>query len=164
MYLLLIITINLDNYLKWMSEWLLFNIIFQLHRKVMTRTSYILWGDDVCFVLYHQAEFDLYSLRFDLTGARPHDLLHCRFWIWFLAILIYFFWITWVFIEYCVISISFRCFGIAFFKIFSSDIQFCLFLNLAIILYSEIRPYSSKISLIKIISLFIQLTVTKHCL
>jgi hypothetical protein len=50
---------------------------------------------------------------------------------------------TWItcrvrFIESCVIRVSFHSFGIAFFKIFSSDIQFCLFLNLAIILYSEI--------------------------
>ena len=86
----------------------------------------------------------------------------CRFWIWFLAILTYFVGITWVLIESCVIRISFHCFGIAFFKIFSSDIQFCLFINLAIILYSEIRQYSSKILLIKIIPLFIQLTFTKH--
>ena len=86
----------------------------------------------------------------------------CKFFIWFLAILTYFFVITWVFIELCIIRISFHCFGIAFFKIFSSDIQFCLFLNLAIILYSELRPYSSKISLIKIIPLYIQLTFIKH--
>ena len=86
----------------------------------------------------------------------------CRIWIWFFSILTYFFGITWVFIESCVIRVSFHSFGIAFFKIFSSDIQFCLFLNLAIILYSEIRPYSSKISLIKMIPLFIQLTFTKH--
>jgi hypothetical protein len=37
-----------------------------------------------------------------------------------------------------------------------------LILNLPIILYSEIRPYSSKIALIKMIPLFIQLTFTKH--
>jgi hypothetical protein len=37
-----------------------------------------------------------------------------------------------------------------------------LFFNLAIILYSEIWPYSSKISLIKMIPLFIQLTFIKH--
>jgi hypothetical protein len=41
-------------------------------------------------------------------------------------------------------------------------IQFSLFLNLTIILYSEIRPYSSKVSLIQIIPLFIQLTFAKH--
>ena len=79
----------------------------------------------------------------------------CRFLIWFFSILTYFFRITWVFIESCDIRVSFHTFGIAFFKIFSSDIQFCLFLNLAIILYSEIWAYSSKISLIKIIPLFI---------
>jgi hypothetical protein len=69
----------------------------------------------------------------------------CRFWIWFFSILAYFFGITWVFIESCVIRVSFHSFRIAFFKIFSSDIQFCLFLNLTKILYSEIWPYSSKI-------------------
>ena len=63
-------------------------------------------------------------------------------------------------IESCDMIISFHCFGIVFFKIFSSDIQFSLFLNL--ILYSEIRPYSSKVSLIQIIPLFIQLTLAKH--
>jgi hypothetical protein len=68
----------------------------------------------------------------------------CRFWIWFFSILSYFLGITWVFIESCVSRVSFYCFGIAFFKIFSSDIQFCLFLNLAIILYSEIWPSVGK--------------------
>ena len=87
----------------------------------------------------------------------------CRFWIWLLAILIYFCGITWVFTESSVIRISFHCFGIVFFQ--NMQFRYPVLLVSLIWLYffySEIRPYSSKILLIKIIPLFIQLNFTKH--
>jgi hypothetical protein len=97
---------------------------------------------NLAIILY--SEIWAYSSKISLIKIIPLFI----YFIYLFPHIICFYWIL------CYQNI-FPLFWDCFFKIFSSDIQFCLFLNLAIILYSEIWGYSSKISLIKIIPLFI---------